>query len=136
MLKLMFVLIGLSFILSATHSYITQITGIPLGFFESWWQPVLLSIGFSMLFALAWPVIVGVKKGDVLWAETGRNSSGFLGSLQGIPVVALESGHKNKIIRVNLSNGSEAKAQIVGYSGFFTPGKVRLIESEFEIPTQ
>lgn len=129
-------MIALSFILTATHSYITEITGLPLTFFEIWWQPVLFSIGFSMIFALTWPLIRGVKQGDVLWAEAGRNNGGFLGALQGIPVIALESGHKDKIIRVNLSNGSEAKALISEYSGFFTPAKVKLIESEFEIPMQ
>ncbi len=136
MLKIMFVMIALSFILTATHSYLTQVTGIPLSFFESWWQPVLFSIGFSMIFALTWPMIRGIKSGDVLWAETGRNVSGFLGVLQGLPVIASENGHKNKVIRVSLSNGSEAKALILEYSGFFTPAKVKLIESEFEIPMQ
>lgn len=136
MLKIMFSLIALSFILSATHIYITQVTGISLGFFDVWWQPFLFSIGFSMLFGLAWPLIRGIRKQDVLWAETGRSVSGVIGPMQGFPVIALENGHKNGMIKVSLSNGSEAKAIILGYPGFFTPAKVRLVESEFEIPVQ
>lgn len=88
---------------------------------------IALSIGVSILVALFYPTIRGVRKGDQVLVSRG-NLPNFLGF--GRKGIAVQDGKLQKEIRIRLSNGREAIGIVEDYGGTFSIPKVRLLYEE------
>lgn len=88
---------------------------------------VALSIGVSIIVALFYPSIRGVRKGDRVLVSTG-NLPTILGF--GRTGIAIEDGRLQKEIKIRFSNGREAVGIVEDYGGTFSIPKVRLLYEE------
>ncbi len=116
--KLFFLLLAASFILFALVPEATTILLIKL---------IALSIGISILVALFYPKLRGIKKGDKVLVSKS-NLPSILGF--GRTGVAIENGRLQKEIRIRFANGREAVGVVENYGGAFNIPKVRLLYEE------
>lgn len=88
---------------------------------------IALSIGITILIALFYPSIRGVRKGDKVLVSKGTLPS-FLGF--GRTGIAIEDGKLHKEIKVRFSNGREAVGIVEDYGGALSIPKVRVLYEE------
>jgi len=86
-----------------------------------------LSLGISIIVALFYPSVRGLKKGDIVIISRG-NLPAILGF--GRKAITAEDGKLNKEIRVKLSNGREAVGIVESYGGAFSIARVRILYEE------
>lgn len=88
---------------------------------------VALSVGVTILVALFYPSLRGIRKGDKVLISRGNFPSFFGFGRTGI---AVEDGRIQKEIKLKLSNGREALGIVENYGGAFSIPKVRLLYEE------
>ncbi|MBU0586835.1 hypothetical protein KJ780_04940 [Candidatus Micrarchaeota archaeon] len=85
-----------------------------------------LVLGISIVIAIAYPHLRGVRRGDrVFLIKGGRSLLGFWKS-----GFALQDAQMHKEIRVRLDDGKEAVGVVESYEGLFSPSKVRIVYEE------
>lgn len=101
-------------------------------FLSDVWRLVALGVGVSIVWAFAYPHVRGIKKGDSLIALFRRDAGGPVRSavLDVLFVTALEDGRVGERIKIVYGNGVHAEAQITSYGGTFSPGTVKITETE------
>lgn len=96
-----------------------------------------LSVGMTMLLPVIYPHLRGVRKGDAVLAINPPQRQGMLGAIPmplpfmqlGGNFTALDSGRMGSRIRVSMADGTWREAEILSYSGFLQPARVRLLEN-------
>ena len=90
-----------------------------------------LAFGAALLTPFVYPHLRGVRKGDAVSVESsGREAMpGFMRFFfQAGSGVAMENGRIGGKIMVMAGDGSVRQCAVVGYSGFFTPARVREVK--------
>jgi len=96
------------------------------------WRSIAISLGVSLSVFLFYPVIRGIKVGDIImvpiWKEieTPFMEESYVDS---IPAMAMEPGRRNHVIEVQLGDGTRGLVRILHY-GFISFPEGRLIEVE------
>ena len=89
-----------------------------------------LSLGASILLALAYPYVRGVKAGDTILVIT---HSDMAGGVRLRLATALEAAKLNGKIRLSLEPGSEMEGIVKSYEGFFSPAKAKLPDDGIKV---
>jgi len=100
---------------------------------DSFWKLFAFDLGASILAAIFWPIIRGVKKGDQVsatYAETQMNGSSILSFLNTVYATAQDNGRAGQKIGIRFSNGRRADAIVVSYPSTFSPAQVKVVEQE------
>ena len=94
-----------------------------------------LSIAMTMLIPVAYPHLRGVRKGDMVQAINAPHRSFLPIPFFQMPgqYISLDSGRIGSRIRVMMPDGGWRDALVVSYSGFLSPARVRLLETEASI---
>jgi len=131
--KILMVLSAFSLISFGLHPYVNSLLGLEESIFNSVWQLLAISIGLSILGGFAYPHFRGVRRGDALIAEVPRTRSmgnSLFAFIESAPVTAIEEGRLGQKIRVRFVNGKSGEGVIAGYSSTFSPGMIRITETE------
>lgn len=87
-----------------------------------------LAVGLSLLAAIFYPQVRGVRSGDRVMIVGNSAFPGFLG--MGRAGFAMNSGTLKKEIRVRMDDGQEAIGVLESYAGAISPPRVRVIYEE------
>lgn len=117
--------------------YAFSFIGIAGSLVDSIWKLVALSIGVGLVAGFVYPVIRGVRKGDLLSTTTTVFSQTAVGQVAsfftGPSAVALQGGRVGGRIMVQLQ-GRQAEGIIVAYASTFSPALIKLVEVE-QVPS-
>lgn len=97
------------------------------------------AFGAALLTPFAYPHLRGVRKGDSVLVEvSGREAAPGILRLffQAGSGVAVENGRIGGKIMVAMADGSMKQCAVLGYSGFFTPARVRMVKPGEVSPTE
>ncbi len=86
-----------------------------------------LGLAVSIVVALAYPELRGIRSGDSVSVVSKSPSIPFLIGNIGR---AISAGRKNSEIRIRLNSGGEAVCVVEGYEGILSLPKVRIIYEE------
>lgn len=96
-----------------------------------------LAAGFSLgiLSVIVYPHLRGIKKGDIVTLASANIQTNIpqvfqlvLGQLFSTTATAAKDGKKGEIIEVIMEDGSDQKAMIINYVGFFSPAEVKILK--------
>ena len=108
---------------------------------DSFGKLLAFDVGLALAFALCWPYVRGVRKGDGLMTDSPMAQIGMpglsivLGSMGVCNAFALSNGRKGEKIRVRLIDGRKGEARITDYAGTFSPARVQVTEIEKPAPS-
>ncbi|RME79613.1 MAG: hypothetical protein D6769_01975 [Methanobacteriota archaeon] len=88
------------------------------------WRLIALDIAITILFALFYPQLRGVRKGDKVVVVAGSYMPSSLGKVGTLVEIRGEE------VRVRLANGSEVRGVLETLEGMFTLPRVRIIYEE------
>lgn len=80
----------------------------------------------SLLIAIIYPEVRGVKSGDTVMVISSDSPTTILGRFG----IALNNGKKNSTIKIRLSGGDEIVGVIESYEGLITPPRVKVLYEE------
>ncbi len=113
-----------------------SLVGVAGSAVDSVWKLVALSIGLSLVAGFIYPVVRGVRKGDVLSTTSTfieKTPTGQIVSMFAMPTaVAMQSGRVGSKILIQLP-GRQAEGVIIAYASTFSPATIKLVEIE-QIP--
>ncbi len=89
------------------------------------WKLVAIAVGGAVVTGFVYPLLRGVKKGDLLITLTRRVIAGQE-FMDYVAVTALEDGRVGKKIRVQLPNGAIAEGVITAYASTLSPPTINL----------
>lgn len=90
-------------------------------------KALALALGVSIVFALVYPHVRGIKKGDKISVIT--NNTHFIFGF-GRTGFALDNSGLHKEVRIRLDDGKEAIGIVESYESIFSPPKVRIFYEE------
>jgi hypothetical protein len=96
-----------------------------------------LSLAMTLLLPVVYPHLRGVRRGDMVMAINPPQRAGMLQipipflQFGGGTFMALDSGRIGSRVRVSMPDSTWRDAEIVSYSGFLQPARVRLLESQY-----
>lgn len=93
------------------------------------WRLVALAIGVSIVSALAYPHVRGVRKGDSMVAFMRREGGGPA-FLDVVLVTALSDGRLGEKVKIVFANGVHAEGRVTAYAGTFSPATLKITETE------
>ncbi len=100
---------------------------------DSFWKLFAFDLGFSILAAIFWPALRGVRKGDAVvaaYSETQMNGGNIFSFLNTVFATALDNGRAGQKIGIRFANGRRADALITGYASTFSAAQVKVVEQE------
>ncbi len=89
-------------------------------------KALALGMAISIIGALAYPEIRGVKRGDAVSVVISNSIPSFIGRVGR----ALSNARKNSELRVRFDNGEEAVGIVESYAGLISLPKIRIIYEE------
>jgi hypothetical protein len=81
-----------------------------------------MALGASIIFTIVYPYVRGVRKGDKVLVDD-EIGIGFNG-------ISLDNGRVGSVIKVELFNKEVVFCEVVGYEGFFSYAKAKLLAGE------
>lgn len=90
-------------------------------------KALALALGFSIVFAIFYPQVRGIRKGDRVSVVGGGLPLLFGLGRSGL---ALDDSKVNREVRVKLEDGKEAIGIVESYEGILSPPKVRILYEE------
>ncbi|MEM3422357.1 MAG: hypothetical protein QXF35_03475 [Candidatus Bilamarchaeaceae archaeon] len=87
---------------------------------------VAASFLLSILFALLYPEIRGVRNGDIVLVLSSDSTNSITARLG----KALNNAKKNSELKIRLSDGTEVIGVLQSYEGFLTPPTAKLLYEE------
>ena len=94
-----------------------------------------LSLAMTMLIPVTYPHMRGVRRGDMVQAVNAPQRSFLSIPFFQMPgqYVSLDSGRIGSRIKISMPDGNWREAVVLSYSGFLTPARVRLLETEASV---
>ena len=116
--------------------YAFSYIGVAGTIIDSFWKLVAFDLAASMLFAFAWPIVRGVRKGDALATDLSMGNlrmpglNVMVGAFGLTNAFAAGNGRIGQRIRIRLADGRKGEAKILEYAGTFSPARVQIMEME------
>lgn len=129
--KILLVFIATALLLYGFSPVFNSALGLETSLLSEAWKLIALALAGAIISGFAYPLVRGIKKGDVLLASVKRaqNDQATI-SQDFIPVVALEQGRKGSKIKIVFQNGLRGEGVITDYAGTISPPTLRLTETE------
>ncbi|MBI5036653.1 hypothetical protein HZC09_04905 [Candidatus Micrarchaeota archaeon] len=132
-LKALGIYVSVAMVLYGMSGYLAKTFSFDASLLADAWKMIALAVGLAFITGFVYPHLRAVRHGDQLMVFANRQL--VVGGIQQnmmdlLFVTALEDGKRGQKIKFAFGNGMQGEGVITSYSGTFTPGMLKVTETE------